>query len=203
MHNSGYFAMNSIISLIAVILGIALYFNIEAIYGNSLTADELHKTHILMLIMIFNLAFTFPFSIFGSIITAYENFVFQKLVVLLRIILNTLIMIVLLKMGYRAIGMVILITIFNVITQLLNFWYCKTRIKIKIHFKSFDFSFFKELTSYSFYLFLGAIIDRIYWSTGQIVLGAFVGTAAVAVFAVAIQLEQMYMGFSTSISPFN
>lgn len=195
-----FLILYSIISLIAVVLGLVLYFNIESIYGKSLTPDELQKTHILMLIMIFNLAFTFPFSIFGSIITAYENFVFQKLVVLMRIVLNTLIMIVLLKMGYRAIGMVVLITIFNVVTQLLNFWYCKTRIKIKIHFKSFDLSFFKELTRYSFYLFLGAIIDRIYWSTGQIVLGAFVGTAAVAVFAVAIQLEQMYMGFSTSIS---
>lgn len=41
---------------------------------------------------------------------------------------------------------------------------------------------------------------RIYWSTGQFVLGAFFGTAAVAVFAVAIQLEHMYMAFSTAIS---
>lgn len=41
---------------------------------------------------------------------------------------------------------------------------------------------------------------RIYWSTGQFVLGAFVGTAAVAVFAVAIQLEHIYMAFSTAIS---
>ena len=43
-------------------------------------------------------------------------------------------------------------------------------------------------------------MDRIYWSTGQFVLGAFVGTAAVAVFAIAIQLEHMYMQFSTAIS---
>ena len=43
-------------------------------------------------------------------------------------------------------------------------------------------------------------MDRIYWSTGQFVLGAFAGPAAVAVFAVAIQLEQMYMSFSTAIS---
>ena len=43
-------------------------------------------------------------------------------------------------------------------------------------------------------------MDRIYWSTGQFVLGAFAGTAAVAVFAVAIQLQHMYMSFSTAIS---
>ena len=43
-------------------------------------------------------------------------------------------------------------------------------------------------------------MDRIYWGTGQFVLGATVGTAAVAVFAVAIYLKDMYYSFSTSIS---
>ena len=43
-------------------------------------------------------------------------------------------------------------------------------------------------------------MDRIYWSTGQFVLGAYAGTAVVAVFAVAIMLEHMYMSFSTAIS---
>ena len=44
------------------------------------------------------------------------------------------------------------------------------------------------------------IFVRIYWSTGQFVLGAVVGIAAVAVFAVAIQLQHLYMQFSTAIS---
>ena len=43
-------------------------------------------------------------------------------------------------------------------------------------------------------------MDRIYWSTGQFILGAKVGTTAVAVFAIAVQLQQMYMNFSTAIS---
>lgn len=195
-----FIVLYSIIGLIAFLLGLILYFNIDLIYGNALTPDELHKTHILMLLMIFNLAVTFPLSIFGSIVTAYEKFVFQKLIQIGRIILNTLLMIVLLEMGYRAIGMVVLITVFNISSLLLNFWYSKYKIKIKIKFGSFDWQFFRELAGYSFYIFIGAIIDRLYWSSGQLVLGAFVGTAAVAIFAVGIQLEQMYMGFSTAIS---
>ena len=43
-------------------------------------------------------------------------------------------------------------------------------------------------------------MDRIYWSTGQFVLGMFKGAAVVAVYAVAIQLQAIYMGFSTAIS---
>lgn len=195
-----FIVLYSIIGLVAFLLGLVLYFNLDLIYGNALTGDELEKTHILMLLMIFNLGVTFPLSIFGSIVTAYERFVFQKLIQIGRIILNTLLMIVLLEMGYRAIGMVVLITVFNITSLLLNFWYSKYKIKIKIRFGKFDWKFFRELAGYSFYIFLGAIIDRLYWSSGQLVLGAFVGTAAVAIFAVGIQLEQMYMGFSTAIS---
>jgi O-antigen/teichoic acid export membrane protein len=189
-----------IIGMVAFILGMILFLNIDNIYGQSLTDEELRKTHILMLLMVFNLSFTFPLSIFVSIVTAYEKFVFQKLLQIARILLNTLIMIVLLKMGYRAIAMVVLITILNLTTLLMNLWYSKTKLKIRIRFGAFDWKFFKELASYSFFIFLGAIIDRLFWSSGQLVLGAYLGTAAVAVFAVGIQLEQMYMGFSTAIS---
>ena len=43
-------------------------------------------------------------------------------------------------------------------------------------------------------------MNKIYWSTGQFILGAYVGTIAISVFAVAIQLEGMYMMFSSAIS---
>lgn len=59
---------------------------------------------------------------------------------------------------------------------------------------------FREVAIYSFWIFLSVIMDKIYWSTGQFVLGAVSGTVAVAIFAVAIQLHGMYMMFSTAIS---
>ncbi|MEI6059095.1 MAG: oligosaccharide flippase family protein [Bacteroidota bacterium] len=195
-----FIVLYSFIALLALAAGLALYFNVEAIFGSAMSTDELGKARILMLLMVFNLVFTFPFSIFGSIISAYEDFIFQKVVQIVRIVLNTLLMVLLLKFGYRAIGMVVLITIFNVASQLINFWYCKYRIKVKFYFHKFKWGFLREVAMYSFYIFLNAIIDKIYWSTGQVVLGAFVSTAAVAVFAVGIQLENMYMNFSTAIS---
>lgn len=195
-----FIRLYSIIGILAFLAGLGLYFNVDNLFGTTMSVDELDKARIMILLMVFNLAITFPFSIFGSIITAYENFIFQKVVNIVRIILNTVVMIVLLELGYRAIGMVVLVTILNITTLLINFWYCKHKIKIKIYFKKFQWSFLKEVSIYSFYIFLGAIMDRIYWSTGQFVLGAFVGTAAVAVFAVAIQLQNMYMSFSTAIS---
>lgn len=188
-----------VIGIVAFGAGLGLYFNVDTLFGATMTVEELDKARIMMLFLIFNLAVTFPMSIFGSIITAYERFVFPKVVNIIRVVLNTAIMICLLEMGYKAIAMVVLQTLFNILTLIINYIYCKHKLKIKIFIRKFNWSFLKEVAIYSFWIFLNVIMDRIYWNTGQFVLGAFVGTAAVAVFAIAIQLEHIYMQFSTAI----
>lgn len=197
-----FFLLYLVIGIVAFGIGLGLYFNVDTLFGNTMTAVELDRARIMMLLLVANLAFTFPMSIWGSIIQAYEDFVFQKSLNIFRIILNTAVMICLLHFGYKAVAMVVVQTIFNVLTLVVNFIYCRRKLNIHIYFrfKHFHWGFLKEVAIYSFWIFLNAIMDRVYWSTGQFVLGAMVGTAAVAVFAIAIQLEGMYMQFSTAIS---
>ena len=197
-----FFLLYLVIGIIAFGIGLGLYFNVGTLFGDTMTAVELDRARIMMLLLVANLAFTFPMSIWGSIIQAYEDFVFQKSLNIFRIILNTAVMICLRHFGYKAVAMVVVQTIFNVLTLVVNFIYCRRKLNIHIYFrfKHFHWGFLKEVAIYSFWIFLNAIMDRVYWSTGQFVLGAIVGTAAVAVFAIAIQLEGMYMQFSTAIS---
>lgn len=195
-----FFLLYIAIGLLVLLLGSLLFFNVNVIFDETMTVAELGKARVMLLLLVLNLAFTFPMSIWGSIITAYERFVFPRILNIIRIVLNTVVMICLLYMGYKALALVVVQTIFNVLTLILNYIYCKKELSIKMYFRNFRWEFLKEVAIYSFWIFLNAIIDRIYWSTGQFVLGATVGTAAVAVFAVAIQLEHMYMMFSSSIS---
>ena len=195
-----FITLYCIIGMVAFWGGTTLYYNVDRMFGDTMTALELGRARIMMLIMVFNIAFTFPMSIFGSIMTAYEQFVFPKVINIVRILLNTVIMIALLEMGYRAVAMVILQTVFNVTTLMINYVYCKRKLQIKLCFGKFQWGFLKEVAIYSFWIFLNAIMDRIYWSTGQFVLGATSGTIAVSIYAIAIQLQSMYMTFSTAIS---
>lgn len=190
----------SAIGVITLIVGIYGCVNIDAIFGDTLTPVELERARSILMLMVFNLAITFPLSIYGAIIIAYEDFIFLRVVSIVRILLNMVVMIYLLSMGYKALAMVVVQTIFNVLTLLLNLIYCRYKISIRIKFKKIEWGFFREVAIYSFWIFLNAIMDRIYWSTGQFVLGATVGTIAVAVFAVAIQLQALYMSFSGAVS---
>ena len=188
------------IGVIAMTAGSVLSLNVENLFSRSMTSTEVERTRIMLWLMTFNLAFTFPMSIWGSIMTAYERFVFQRIVSIVRSVLNPVVMVVLLVVGYKAVAMVVVTTIFNVATLLINWWYCKNRLNIKIRFAKFRLEFLKEVSIYSFWIFLNAIMDRIYWSTGQFVLGIYRGAVAIAVYAVAIQLQNMYMMFSTAIT---
>lgn len=190
----------SVIGLLAFGAGLGLFFNVDALFDRTMTPEDISKAQTMMLFLVINLAVTFPLSIFGSIISAYERFVFQRVTSIISTVLSTITIIALLFMGYKAIALVVVHTIANISILLLNFLYCKFRLKIKIRFAKFDWKFVKEITVYSFWIFLNVIMDRVYWSTGQLILGAVSGTVAVAVFSVAILLEQMFMMFSGAIS---
>ena len=195
-----FIVIYSAIGLISFGAGLGLYFNTESLFDRTMSPEEISQAKTMIMLLILNLTITFPLSVFGSIITAYEEFVFQKVVSILRLILSTLVIVALLYVGYKAIALVVVQTVFNIATLILNFFYCKYRLKIKILFKRFNWRLLREITLYSFWIFLNVIMDRVYWSTGQFVLGAISGTVAVAIYSVAITLMHMYMTVSTGIN---
>lgn len=195
-----FLVIYSAIGAMALIAGLGLYFNVDFLFGQTMSVEELSKARVMVLFLVFNVAFTFPLSVFSSIIVAYENFVFHKLVNLLRIILQPCLMIPLLLMGYKALGMVVLTTLLNLATLLICCWYCFAKLKVKLYFDNFNRPLIKEISGYSFYVFLTIIVDRAFWSTGQFILGMLSGTEDVAVYSVVVQFCNYYMSFSLAIS---
>ena len=189
-----------IIGLIAGLLGLLLYFNVPLLFGKTMTDIELHKAKIMMLILSFNLAVTFPFSIYSSIITAYEKFTFQKVMSILNTLLKPVLMIPLLFLGYKSITMTVVITVVNIIVLLSNYFYCKKKLGVNIKFMGFDKKIFKTIFNYSFFIFLGAIVDKVNWSVDQFVLGAVSGTIAVSLYSVASQINTLFVNLSSAMS---
>ena len=67
-----FFFLYSVIGIVALIVGFVLYVNIENLFGATLSTGELHRARIMMLLLIFNIAVSFPLSMFSSIMLAYE-----------------------------------------------------------------------------------------------------------------------------------
>ena len=195
-----FFLIYILIGIVTAVAGFILYLNVDNMFGNTLTTVELDKAKILMLILTFNLVVTFPFSIFSAIISAHEKFVFSRSINILRIILQPLIMLPLLFWGAKSITLVIVITVLNILTLLINAIFCFKKLDVKFKFGKLEKGLLKEICGYSFFIFLNIIIDKVNWSVDQFILGTIVGTSAVALYATAAQLNSMYLNFSTAIS---
>ena len=198
--NGTFMIVYSVIALVALLAGAVLIANVETIFKQGLTPEEINKSRILMSFMVFNLTISFPVSVFNSYITANEKFLFQKLVGAINTVINPFVMLPILLMGYKSIGMVVATTVLGLINSGLSIWYCFKKIGIKFTFGKFDFDLMKEISIFSSYIFLNMIVDQINWNVDRFLLGMFKGTGAVAVYGIGSQFNTYYLSFSTSIS---
>lgn len=189
-----------VVALFAIVLGVAFSFNLDLFFADTMSDNEIARAKIMLLCLVVNLAGTFVFTIYKSILDAYEEFVFVRVLNLIRIVLNTAVMLVLLQFGYKAVALVVVITILNFAVLLSNFAYCFAKLKIKVYFKNIIWSNLKEMGGYSIFVFLNACINNIYWFSGQFILGMYHGAKTIAVYAIAIQLVNMFKNFTSSIS---
>lgn len=190
----------TIIGIIAFSLGIIVFFNVNNIFGNNMNTEEIKKMKIMMLILSFNLFVTFVFSIYSSIITAYEKFTYQKIMAILNTILKPIMMIPLLFLGYKSIAMCVVVTVVNLFVLISNYLYCRKKLNIKIRYYGFDNNLFKQILGYSFWIFLTTIVDKVNWSVDQTILGIVSGTIAVSIYSVATNFNTMFINLSTAIS---
>lgn len=189
-----------IIAAVVIFAGCALSVHLELFFHGSMSDMEISRAKIMLLLLTFNLSITIMFSVYKAFIDANEEFVFIRLINILRIILNTLIMTVLLCGGFKAVAQVVLITILNICSIVAQIVYSKKKLSMKISFRDMPWFKTKEIFGYSFFVFLNTMISNVYWSTGQFVLGMYMGAKVIAVYAIAIQLTNMYKHFTSSIS---
>ncbi len=188
------------IGLVAVIIGGVITLNVENLFASSMTADEISKGKVIMAILTVNMGLTFSLSIYNAIIIAYEQFIFVKILTIVRSVLNPLIMLPLLLVGGDSITMVIVLSAINVFCLLTNMFYVRKKLGINVRFYGFDRMIFKDIFSYSIFIFVAEIIDKINWSVDQIILGVVDGTKEVATYSVASTYNQLVTQISGCVS---
>lgn len=190
----------SVIALIVVIIGTICYLNIDEIFKNSLTPDQIEKAKVMFAILIFNLAITLPGGAFEGICSGYEQFVFPKSLKIVKYIIRSSLIVAILLLGGDAISMVILDTIMNLIVIATTAYYVFKKLKVRFRLHSFKFPLVREIFSYSIWIFVFVLVGQFQWRVGQMVLGIETDTTIVAIFAVGVVLGTYYGAFSTAIS---
>lgn len=198
---AGFFlVVFSLMAVIAMICGIAISCNVEPIFHRGLLPEELEKVRILILIMTFNTALSFPLSVFSSVIIGYEKYIYRKLVDMLSTVIAPIANLIALYLGFYSVGMAVASTIVQFLMLPLNIGYCICKLNVKPKFSIMPKQLVTEMLSFSVFIFLGTLTDMLFWSTDKVILGMLASSTAVAIYNIGGTFNTMVMNVSTSLS---
>ena len=189
----------SILAILVLIVGMILSFNCSSLFSNGLTFNEIKKLKIILIIMTINTATIFPASVFSSITVVHEKFIFRKCTDIFSTIMIPLLNLIVLILGLKSIGLAISGYIGQLIIVPINMYYCYKKLNLKPIFKNMPFYIIKELVLFSGTVFLGSIVDILYWSTDKVLIGGMIGTSAVAIYNIGGTFNNMIQQLSLVI----
>lgn len=198
--NGLYMAVFTVIGIVALLCGIFLSNNLEIIFKNGLTESEYSLAKVLTVLLSINMAVSFPMSVFSSIVTAHEKYVYLKAVACIKTVFSPLLMIAVLFMGYRSVAMVVITIAVNLVADALYIYYVFHILKVGFIFKGFDMPLFKSIFAYSGFIAINIIVDQLNNNVDKLLIGRYLGTAAVTVYSVGFMLYTSFTSFSSAIS---
>ena len=197
----GFFlALYTVLGAAVMLCGLFLSGNVEPIFQKGLTDAEQAKMQILVLIMSFNAAISFPISVFTSIITAHERYVYRKLVDMLSTVAAPIANLIALYLGYASVGMCLAGTILQFLMLPFSVVYCLRVLKVRPRFVRIPQQLIKEMVGFSLFVFLASIADMLFWAADKVILGMLVSSTAVAIYNVGANFNNMVINLSTSMS---
>lgn len=197
----GFFLMlYGVMAVLVMVGGIFISWNIDSLFHQGLTETELIKMRALVQIMTISSALSFPASVFSATIAAYERFFYEKILNIISSIVGPVVNLFALYYGYTSLGMAIAGTILQLVFLLVKAYYCICKLKLMPRFKGLPWAVICEMIGFSFFTFLAAMVDMLFWATDKVILGMLTSTAAVAVYNIGGTFNSMVINLSSSIS---
>ena len=202
MENILGMAVRAYVVIAGLIAGVGsyVYFHLDWVFGNSLSASEITTAKTLFIFLIINASATLVATPFRAVMTSYERFLVLKSIDIVQLILQPTLILFFLRDYPSAVTVAVVQTVLNFIGIGCRGYYTFVRLKARFHLHYYDAVLVSGFCSLAVSLFFEAIIDQIFFRTNQVVLGIVSGAAAVAVYAIASVIYITYMQLSTAIS---
>lgn len=198
--NSVYLVLYAAVSVAAFLFGLAFAASAGTLFSGSFTPEEVGLAQTVMSVMAGSIAVTLFNSVFDAYILAHEEFRFQQSRQMLTTLATPFCAYALLSAGLGVVGVAIAQLAVNVALLALNASFCLGQLKMRFDIRHFDTALFKAIAVFSAWIFANQISDLVNQNVPNVLLGAFSSAAAVAVFAVSIQIRNVFYSLSATMS---
>lgn len=160
----------------------------DRIYAQ-LSLNELHKFRVVFLISGFYSLMSFPFMPLNGILVAHERFIFYRFTELFNKVMTIIMTVVVLLLNGGLYGLILVNAGIGVATIILKVYYIKSCHIVQVNIKAKDKEMLRKILSFSLWSCMLVISQRLIFNVEPTILGAFSGTAQIAVFSVASTIE--------------
>lgn len=190
-----------ITACLAVVIAVAaavMYSFIDNIYQKSLSAAQLEKAKLLFSVISVNMVINLVWQAFQGIVTAYERFVFNNLLSIVRTVL---------KAGLLCLAFVfvkdslviVLVDLFISIVFLVGYTvYAFGILKARPKLYKFDKNVFMSAGFLALAIMLQAVVNQVNTHVDTTILGIMVNPESVTMYSVAMQIFQVFTSLSTA-----
>lgn len=198
--NGVYLVLYAVVSVTAFLLGLAFAASAGTLFSASFTLDEVELATAVMSVMAGSIAVTLFNSVFDAYVLAHEEFRFQQSRQLITTLATPFCAYALLCFGFGVMGVAIAQLAVNIILLALNSSFCLGKLEMRFEVSHFDSALFKAIAVFSAWIFANQVCDLVYQNVPNVVLGMFTSASTVAVFAVSVQIRNVFYSLSTTIS---
>ena len=187
---STMFCVFSGIGLLTFLVAFVIALNLDHIF--ELTPEQVRTGQIVFLFISAFVALGFPVSVFGGIVNGFQRQYLNGAVAFVTAIVVALVNVAVLLAGYglrELVAATIGVRILSYVAYALNAYRVFPGLSIRPRF--FNRDRLREITGFSVFIVIIDLANKLNYSTDTIVIGAFMGTAAVAIWAVAQRLIEI------------
>lgn len=190
----------AILGVIILTVGGTVYFFLDDIFVDSLTAVELLSAHKIYILLILGVLICVETQIFTAVIISEEKFIVQKLINTMFVLCQPVAVLLVMQVSPYAYSFVLIQTTFYGISTAIQIVYAIKCLHMRVKFHGLDKRMVRSITGFSMTLFIVFAMEQVFFRSNQVVLGIMSGTAAVAVYAIGAQVYMSYMPLATTIS---
>jgi O-antigen/teichoic acid export membrane protein len=156
-----------------------------------LTGPQVRIGQAILAILGARVAIGFPLTVFGAVTNARQGFVLNNLVAAFTVAASALCTYVVLSNGYGLVTLVATTAAVNIAGYGGYAWIAyRVMPTLRIRPRYFSLARWRDVTTFSVYLFVIQLAGQISFNIDNVVVGAFMGPALVAVYTIALRLAE-------------
>ncbi len=194
------FLVYAVLAGVVMIFAVGIALLIPKMYAISIPASQFRYAQTIFLLICGHTALALFNHAFNGLLLAYENYTYQKVTNIVKILLRIMVLIALISSIQSAMVIAIVDLTLSFVLLAVNYLYCKLHLRVRIKLHQWDFRLVKEAGVFTLAILMQSVINQFNSNVDNIVLGIYVSTAVVAMYSLVLQLYNMYCNLSTAVS---